>query len=297
MKRKGFTLVELLVVIAIIAVLMAILMPSLARVRVIANRMSCGSHLASIGKAMTMYSSDSRDKYPVSGLSNSTWSTTGAIAAYTAKDRKDAFAGGQATITSCFYLLVRFGDLTPAIFNCPDDADVKEYRLPTQIKEYRQIWDFGDNPGANVSYSYQQPFSTYALTASSSPGSPLCAERNPYLDKNAADYISVNTAGSGSARLSAVKMSDGEYSDPDLTGNAAAHQRKAQNVLFNDGHVDAKPYPNVGYNYDNIWRAWNSVKPSAEEMQVGGAYPRQGAASPKGKDDACLVNERNDNKE
>jgi hypothetical protein len=53
----------------------------------------------------------------------------------------------------------------------------------------------------------------------------------------------------------------------------------------------------VGYNYDNIWRAWSSTKPSSEEMQVGGIVAKQGQASPKGKDDACLVNDRNDLKE
>ena len=44
-KQRGFTLIELLVVIAIIAVLMAILMPALRRVKDQANAVVCRSNL------------------------------------------------------------------------------------------------------------------------------------------------------------------------------------------------------------------------------------------------------------
>ena len=68
MKKKGFTLVELLVVIAIIALLMGILMPALARVRMIAYRMVCGSNLSGIGKALLLYAGDNQEAYPMPGV-------------------------------------------------------------------------------------------------------------------------------------------------------------------------------------------------------------------------------------
>ena len=67
MRTKAFTLIELLVVIAIIAVLMAILMPSLRMVREQARSISCRSNVRTLTLAWLMYK-DENDGNLVSGL-------------------------------------------------------------------------------------------------------------------------------------------------------------------------------------------------------------------------------------
>ena len=56
--RRGFTLIELLVVIAIIALLMAILMPALNRVKGQAQKVSCQARLKQWGLIFKLYTDD-----------------------------------------------------------------------------------------------------------------------------------------------------------------------------------------------------------------------------------------------
>jgi len=69
---RGFTLIELLVVVAIIALLIAILLPSLRRAREQAKCTLCLSNLRQIGIGMTIYASDHRGWLPV-GPADKMW--------------------------------------------------------------------------------------------------------------------------------------------------------------------------------------------------------------------------------
>jgi len=61
-KSRAFTLIELLVVIAIIAVLMAILIPTLNRAREQGKRAACLNNVTQLGLAWVLYADDNDDK-------------------------------------------------------------------------------------------------------------------------------------------------------------------------------------------------------------------------------------------
>src|SRR5215208_4217857 len=61
---RAFTLVELLVVVGIIAILVALLLPSLNKARESARGVACASNLRQIGVGMLMYANENRQRLP-----------------------------------------------------------------------------------------------------------------------------------------------------------------------------------------------------------------------------------------
>jgi prepilin-type N-terminal cleavage/methylation domain-containing protein len=291
MRRKGFTLVELLVVIAIIALLMGILMPALSRVRQLAFRLTCGTNLSGIGKAMLLYANDYQDELPRAGGRTSTW---GPVQDWTAANRYQAYglgvdgSNGKATISSCFYLLVKYTEVTPKSFVCKGDAGTTEFKLsdlPTALPsnfELIDAWDFGPTGESykHCSYSYHIPFGLYALTVSSEPAFAVAADRNPFLKSPAADAANVANF---KPDLDAFKGTQ----DQAKAGNALAHQLDGQNVMFLDTHVAFEKRAYCSVEDDNIYLISNDPTKGSPI----GAVPVVPNVVPANRKDSVLVHD------
>ncbi|MEN6308501.1 MAG: prepilin-type N-terminal cleavage/methylation domain-containing protein [Anaerohalosphaeraceae bacterium] len=177
MKKKGFTLIELLVVIAIIAMLRAILMPALNKVKKIAQRVICGTNLKGLGNAQMVYANDYDDEYAVQGGSwgaggkGAAWSTTPMTSGWhKSYSQLDPTGRTDITVGASLYLLVREADVSPKSFVCPAGGE-QEFTgkndgnggMPWDIVD---LFDFGnpnftlspEGPMKAVSYAYHNPY-------------------------------------------------------------------------------------------------------------------------------------------
>lgn len=244
-----------------------------------AFRMVCGSNLAGIGKAMLIYANDYEDELPRAGGRYSQWAKT--IPDWDAFNRFNAYGvsatgkGGTANISSCFYLLVKYGEVQPKSFICTGDSGIKEFK-PSSYKvrdrDLIDLWDFGPEPQKHCSYSYHVPYGGYELTTASDPKMAVAADRNPWMDspfRKARDFQAFDPDGSKEAIQA---------------GNVIEHKADAQNVLFLDIHVGQEKNSFCGLNDDNIYTSWNG-----EDIRRG-TPPRLGSR-PADRADSLLVND------
>jgi prepilin-type N-terminal cleavage/methylation domain-containing protein/prepilin-type processing-associated H-X9-DG protein len=108
---SAFTLIELLVVVAIIAVLVAILLPSLQRARDVAKAVHCGANLRQIGIAFESYAQDFNDFVPMASDDGSYAWDNGGLGKYIAGSLKVTGVGGNPTTEKVMM----------NVFHCPSD--------------------------------------------------------------------------------------------------------------------------------------------------------------------------------
>jgi len=290
----AFTPIDVLVVVLLCLFLLLVLPPVVYRQGGGASRMTCGANLSGMGKAMLIYANDYEDELPRAGGRGTQW--TGRTPNWMAPDRRTAFglaadgAGGEASVSACLYLLVRYGGIAPERFVCCGtsrktwEEGIKPfklgmYRVPGKDAELIDFWDFGPSPWLHCSYSYHTPYGMYALTISNEPGFAVAADRNPWMDSPSA------------------KAKDFLRFKPDITpfngtteqakhGNSIRHQNDGQNVLFLDSHVEFAKRAFCGVDDDNIY----TISTSQAAGDPLGTPPKLGSQPANGKD-SLLIND------
>lgn len=319
MKKKGFTLIELLVVIAIIAMLLAILMPALNKVKKIAQRVVCGTNLKGMGNAQTVYSNDFDGQYVCHGQGGPhTWGEN--TAGWQNPTQIWSPTGVNITVGSSLYLLVRLADVSPKSFVCPASDQTEFSGKNGNNRDIVELWDFGtetagtgwdaEGPAKCVSYSYHNPYSSdstptgragrFRADDTRSAAFAVMADKNPWYDPKLTDgtYNGNNLNeckalifphwGTGTPTTGTVRQNI-------MVTNAQAHEREGQNVMFADGHNSFEKTSDVGVKNDNIY--------TAQPLTLGGPYTwRAGTAvglpdragieeTPQRTDDSMLVND------
>ena len=130
-RRDGFTLIELLVVIAIIALLIAMLLPTIKRAREMARRVACRSNLHQLGIGLQLYAGDHDEALP----------------------RYPGGAGAPDAITGIFQAIAPDYGMTRAVFYCPSRTDVDK---GIELDTGHDLWEDWVNvvPNAPDPYHY-----------------------------------------------------------------------------------------------------------------------------------------------
>jgi prepilin-type N-terminal cleavage/methylation domain-containing protein len=167
--KRAFTLIELLVVIAIIAILAALLLPTLSRSKATAHRAACLNNCKQINQGVLLYAHDSADTFPALARPNPYPNGE----AFFFKELMKSYVGLSGP--------PRKGD---RLFVCPAETRSQTDGLPSQAyivnysDYYFNAWITGTKSSvvaqptrtalvtelpADVGYSFHQPQSRYVL--------------------------------------------------------------------------------------------------------------------------------------
>jgi prepilin-type N-terminal cleavage/methylation domain-containing protein/prepilin-type processing-associated H-X9-DG protein len=231
-RPKGFTLIELLVVISIIAILLAILIPSLSKAREKVKDTACKSNLKNVGLALLMYLDANERKLPPANRANGFlwYDATGEVCR-----PNNATADTYWGIYYYDYLK------NTKIFGCPSLQRVPEgliynYNGQDPAKVIQQA-GFGLNYhsraiGRNTSTIYRQ--AEFIFCTDHAEPRPECGTDDSFHNNDtpgAMNLTQYRQGGSRSQTYRQIFRHNIRYNDAYKTGGRA-------NILWLDGHVN-----------------------------------------------------------
>jgi len=275
--RGGFTLVELLVVIGIIALLISILLPTLASARRSANSVKCLASLKEVGNAFSMYAMENKGMYPAVRDSVNQYTSKGVKAERRWTDLLAKYLNkkGSTFETNADLAAIRSGSV---LWGCPEWAKSFDYNAAASAGSGEMVYNgYGMQyyPGF-FEHDYSDPYNAYRGTTPTRvgyfkqtfwgrrgsdrllvadsvqdiialPSSVALAKMATYTT-----YQGFNTKAVGfmpyiqSATTSDDFVIDSRHMKPG-TPKAAAINMKSINALFCDGHA-ASVSPREAFN-------------------------------------------------
>jgi prepilin-type N-terminal cleavage/methylation domain-containing protein/prepilin-type processing-associated H-X9-DG protein len=219
----AFTLVELLVVIAIVAILMALMLPTLATAREKGLRTACLSNLRQMGIAIQVYASDNDGRIPY-GPKAPPYTSASDFYPSTGAPTSLISLGNGAPVGLGLLLKEHLCNQSKALF-CPSSDQPLDANAQLANVGLRQ---------AQCSFYYRHAGNTLLFD-------------NPTLGVGVPDHIKLDNLGNNrnGLPLRALVIDTQFVCSPDLAifgiTPSTHHQQRAANILFSDGHAVSRP--------------------------------------------------------